>query len=312
MMENVYTLARIYDFKGSFDKNPEFRFEVLSWSANQTEVTKLPLELQQKFITVAELREDREGNLFAAGYYSSTPYTLDYKRKPEFNRVFPGTDGGFVIKLHRTADSLKVSRTSFSKFPDHVLKQNESQRSLKKAEKNNKGEALVANNLALRGMVVRENGSVEMYGEEYFTVQHADQPKKHYYQDILGMSIGLNGEMEWAVKIPKRQGGASKDFSFKLYPYNGYTYVFFEDNIDNLALNEDQVPSLHGDQDVGCIQAVRISPTGQSTRMQVLNDPKHAAYPPIRSFKRIKAGSLLSGQYDKGNSRLMLIKFHQN
>ncbi len=302
---NAYLLAKVYNTtrkEKATDGKPNYHYEVLKVPNGGGSIEKIPISLSKNFIKDIYISEDFKGNLVCAGFYSQEAKSNS-------------TDGVFITKIDDSGNFTDVYK-GYYEFPSDVLKQFESARTKRKAEKREKGDDLEAANLRFRNMVINADGSIVVTGEEYYTYTTCYTSGKttycvtHYvYNDILAMRIGSSGNIDWVRKIPKSQHGTGGrgGMSFKLYVSNGNIFMIYLDNDKNKDIQPDEVPATHQDGAVGILTYTKINQAGEITKERLfdLREAKARLIP--TDFQKVGDNMLITRTYVKGASKAVLL-----
>jgi hypothetical protein len=260
---NVYLLAKVYNEERT-RKMPDYHFEILKWGKNSEVATIIHFKFTDKFVNSAVIAEDFNGRLVVAGYYSM-------KKRSQ------SADGAYLMRLNTAGTDLENIHKGTYEFPSSVLAEFESRRARRKIEKDDDAEAA---HMQLKKIMVAEDGSVQLYGEEAYSVtttysngRTSYTVTNYYYNDILAMNIGADGNMKWVKKIPKYQHGANGQggMSFKQFSYNKNNYLFFLDNAKNLDIAKDEAPAVHTDGQGGILMVVKIDDDGNVTKKSIFD-----------------------------------------
>jgi len=324
---NVYMLAKVYDELRSRDrKHPNYHFEILRWSAENPEVTKIPFRFTDKFVNAANIVEDAAGNIVAAGYYTT-------------RRNSGSTDGVFVLKLDEQNNEFTPIKKGIYPFPTSVMTQYESARTKRRMErKEEKGEVEDAH-LRLHTIALNADGSMQIFGEEQFIVvstytngRSSHTTTTYYYNDIMAMSIGADGEMKWVKKIPKAQTrvensmgygfgytplfntipkrSAAGGLSFKHFGYKKDSYLFFMDNMKNLDIEKDETPKWHRDGAGGVLMAIKIDENGNVSKSKVFDVREEKMTLTVSNFNQVDFNEMIvRGRAKRRDSQAALVTF---
>ncbi|HNQ21203.1 MAG TPA: hypothetical protein PKI46_09100, partial [Bacteroidales bacterium] len=99
-----------------------------------------------------------------------------------------------------------------------------------------KGQELTLENFYFKDIVVKNDGSVIAFSEQIN--KNNDVDYIYHFDDIIIINYQPSGELNYIVKIPKRQHLNSGDKSLLSYIYSivdNKIYVLFNDNINNLV-----------------------------------------------------------------------------
>lgn len=229
---DVYVLGVAYKEKRVSKRHgqPNYNYQILSYSDKGSNFKNIDVELEGKFLTDMQIAINEKDEIICAGFYS-TEGTYSIK-------------GSFFLKVD--AVNKKVKHSNFKEFDMDFLTQNLSEKAAKKvAKKKKKGKDVELYEYDLDRIVLREDGGAVLIGEQFYinvvttTNSNGGTTTTYYYNynDIIAINISPEGNIEWATKIPKRQV-TSNDGGF----YSSYTlavvddklYFVFNDNGKNL------------------------------------------------------------------------------
>ncbi len=311
---NVYLVAKVYDGGGS-RKTPDYHFEILKWTKDADKPAIINFKFTDKFVSSVTIKEDKTGHLILGGYYSK-------------KRNSNSEDGVYMLKLQENTNELTDLYKGTYEFPTEVLKEYESARTRRKMDRKDKDDAVEATHLTLRDFVVNDDGSVQLYGEEYYVVQtHSSSgygamggfgtygaghsSTQYHYEDILIMNIAANGELKWCRKIPKLQVGnqGRGGMGFKQFSYNGNYYVFFLDNEKNLDIKKDETPYGHTDGLGGILMVVKINDAGEVRKSSIFNVREERKKLKVSEFDNLSANEIITRAWGRTGSQATLITF---
>jgi hypothetical protein len=308
---NVYTLAKVYNEEDGDRKHPDYRFEILKWSKDQPQVTKIPFRFTDKFVSSALILEDEKGGVFVSGLYS---------RKRKSN----SSDGVFLLKLDPNSNEMSSVMKGTYEFPASLLTQFESARKRRRLERKDDKDEAEETNLVLRDVRIGEDGSIQIIGEEYFVevVTYYDGKTTHttyyyHYNDIMAMTLNSDGSLRWAQKIPKAQVSATGysrrspgDMGFKSYNFGGDTYFFFMDRESNMELDQEHAPDLHNDKSRGVLVSVKVDQSGKMSKSLVFNGREEKVRISPMDFDEVGGNQLIvRGRARHNESQAALITF---
>ncbi len=304
---NVYTLARVYDEERGNRRSPNYRYEILRWGKNNPQHDKINFRFTDKFVNSALLTESTNGSMIVSGYYST-------------KRSRASADGVFILRLDEGEGELKNVSKGTYEFPASLLAQYEKARVRRRiARKSNDGDGDVeASNMVLRSVLMKKDGSIQIFGEEHWidvvTVRSGNSTSTTYiyhYNDILAMSIGADGNLQWAAKVPKQQtqNNGHRDLGYKVYSWAGNTYFFFMDRESNLSLSADDAPDKYGGGR-GILTAVKVDGTGRMSKQMVYNSKDEKVSLSPTDFDEVGNNQLIvRGRAKRRESQAALITF---
>jgi hypothetical protein len=301
---NVYLLSRVYN-EDRGGKNPDYRMEIMKWSKDVKDVTKIPFKTGSNFVSTAVITKDFAGQMMIVGYYS--------KKKNSGS-----TDGVMLLKLDEQTGELSNIRKGLYEFPAKILSEFESARTRRRNERKSDDDKLEASNLKLRNVVVGSDGSIQVFGEEYYvevtTTYNGRTTTTRYdyhYNDILAMNIGSDGELQWVSKVPKQQHGnrGRNGMSYKLFSYKGDHYLFFMDNMKNVDIAPDEQPATHIDGRGGILMAVKLDSKGGKSKAKVFDIREEDKNLIVSNFSELGRDRIMGRAFHRRESQPFFIQF---
>ncbi|MEX2594180.1 MAG: hypothetical protein WD426_15510 [Anditalea sp.] len=247
---NVYLLGKNHHTKRTDKKSgkPNYNFLLLSYLNNGTDFRTHDISNNDKLFMDMKIAVNHNSDIICSGFYS--------------NEGTGSIGGSYYLKLE--SGTHKIKKESYNDFSSDFLTQNMPDKKLKKTIKIEKGKEPEMYSYKLDNMVIREDGSITLVGEQMkeinirrnsqFTQPVPISPmaqsnrnrrlsttSDHYsYHDIIVIHFSPEGEIEWSEKIVKKQD-TSSDFGF----FSSYTmasvkdkvYFIFNDNPQNLHNN---------------------------------------------------------------------------
>lgn len=269
---NAYILTTVLDEDEREARKkdiPSYHVELLKKSPGKEKLGISRLDLGEKFIRTAWLYESPEEKMVCAGYYGNT-------------RKNNSVDGIFYMKVDMDG---KVYDAHDYEIPLEILNQYAGKRTQKRNNKREeKGEAQFYG-LKLRNLKFHQDGSILLIGEQHYVVENTSRAGgvttttyTYYYNDVLVTKIDSEGNLDWMVKIPKRQRGSRGigSMSFKHFYKDGYHYFMYLDNIKNQNLPMDESPSYHIDNTFGFLTAYVIDDKDGTSSTETILDMKEA------------------------------------
>ena len=262
---NVYLLSMIYNGSASSMElvkgKPNYRIEVIKISPDSDEVKRFQTSLGSKMINSISLYQGYENDLIMGGYYTIS------------NKDIHDARGIFYLRMDE--NGIVKDKSTFE-FPLAVLNQNESNKTIRKNDKKS-GEKAEFSNLRMMKIIVEDDGSVVLVGEQAYVVTTTGKTTSvtHYFNDIIVAKIDSDGELAWLKKLPKKQRGRNtgkKDMSFRHFGYNGKHYFLYMDNAKNLNLDLKEEPVAHAAGLGGYLTQYELdSRTGELSKTHILN-----------------------------------------
>lgn len=271
---NLYLLTKVFhddsndDKKRSKDELANYHLELFFIKNGTNELKISKFENKDKFITKLWLFDSPQNFLVCGGFFSNGKGDLD------------DSDGVLAFKIDKQGN---IYDSVSHDIPAEIINQYESEKTKKKNDKKEKkGDVPKFSNLFLNDIIVNNDGSLVLIGEQYFVVTHTTMGPngstrtytRYFYNDILITKIGVNGGLNWMKKIPKTQSGGRGQggMSYKYFSANDQHYLVFLDNVKNIDLPIDKTPALHSDGQGGYLTAVKIADSdGSLTKSSILN-----------------------------------------
>lgn len=274
---NAYLLSKVYEGKRTEREgdNPNYHFEILKFGKGYEDPKQIKIDLEDKFINDLYITEGATGDLVCVGLYRTV-----YKSSTKAIHGFYNTDGAFMVRLNDDQEVADM-KEDYYEIPSEILTEFEKSKTQNKVErKDKKGEA-EASSITLRKVLMKDDGSFVIVGEEYSIVEKTHRSSdgstssylKYYYGDIYVMRIGTDSKIAWVRKIPKNQEGkrGRGGMSFKYYWDNDVNYFLYLDNIKNLSLTPNKVPARHLDGAGGYFTVCKLDIEGNMTKGKLFN-----------------------------------------
>lgn len=317
---NVYTLAKVYNEDKGSKKKPNYRMEILKWSKDANDVAKIPFKFTDKFVSAARMTKDFEGNLMVVGFYSNKKPAQAYSG---FNRkdVSLSSDGVFLLKLNEQTGELTEVKKGIYEFPESILSEFESARTKRRNERKDEDGNLEAANLVLHDIIINGDGSIQVFGEEAYSItqvtytgngRSSSTTTHYYYNDIIGLNIGKDGELKWATKIPKQQHGINSgrsDMSYKLFSHKNNHYLFFMDNMKNLDIAPNETPAQHVDKRGGILMVVKLDENGKKSKAKIFDVREEDKTLTVANFNNVGSDRIITRAYHRRDSQPVFIMF---
>ena len=266
---NAYVLAKVYDDNSTkdktADKKPNYHIELLRIEKESGAITKTPISMNGKFISNLWLYEGTADYMVCTGFTNKGTDSDD-------------ADGIVMFKVNKDGS---ISEIKNYPIPLEVLNQYVSERAQKKNEKKDKDDKAEFQELELRRLIVQNDGSIIIVGEQHYIVTHTTYSNgrsytyyTYHYNDMLISKIDKNGELAWMKKLPKRQTGKNGlgGMSFKYMPGDGCHYMLFLDNVKNMNLSVNDYPNGHSDGAGGYLTAYKVDDSnGNVTKISILD-----------------------------------------
>lgn len=258
---NAFLLSTVYNdntTKLKKGEKPNYHIELIRIKAVTGELRATTIGLGDKFINKIWMYENGNKDMLCAGYYTKTQDT-------------DNADGVFMFKIDKEGKAYDLVS---HEIPVKVLNQYLSAREQKKNEKKDEEDRAEFTDLELRDVIVQNDGSVILIGEQYYTVTRTYTTTTstggmttrsvtyYYYNDMLITKLDPKGNLAWMQKLAKRQartGGYGKGgMSYQYMSKEGSHYLLFLDNKKNMDLPLNEIPAMHSDGQGGFLTAYKV------------------------------------------------------
>jgi hypothetical protein len=232
---NAYLLGKLYNevrkVKRRGDAN--YIYKVLAYTENGTNNKEYSVSLPDKFLTDMQIGIRSNKDIVCAGFYSDN-YTVSIR-------------GTFFISID--ANTKEIKTKNFKEFDIGFITQNMTENQAEKAKrKEEKGKDVELYSYDLDKLIVRSDGGALLVGEQFFvktvtstyrmgTQTTTSTVTYYYYNDVIVVNIGPQGNIDWAVKVPKRQTSTNDGGFYSSYAMainKDKLYFVFNDDPDNL------------------------------------------------------------------------------
>ncbi|MDH5399553.1 MAG: hypothetical protein OEX02_15495, partial [Cyclobacteriaceae bacterium] len=201
---NVYILGVAFNEKRRHkrDGKPNYKYHILSYQNKGADFKEHIVDLPGRFLVDMEVAITDDEDLICAGYYSE---------EGSFSII-----GTYYLRVD--GKTKKVEKTSYKEFGLDFITQDMTARQEKKTRKRaEKGKVVELYEYDLDDIVINEDGSAVLIGEQYYTdvVTYTTQGANgammtntmyyYYRNDIIIVSFSPEGEIKWLDKIPKTQ-----------------------------------------------------------------------------------------------------------
>lgn len=264
---NTYLLANAFidgSGKTKIDKNGNvnYHIELFRLAPNSSEIDITKIDVDGKVINSIRLFEDPEGFMIAAGYYT-------------IGRWVHVVDGVFSFKINPEEAIYDINSYE---IPLSVLNQNERRSVQNRNSRREKSDKAGFEHLQLSNLLVQDDGSMILVGEQYFVQQtntgnnfRSSSNTFYFYNDLLVTKLEKDGRLAWMKKLPKTQKKSGSGWFWSpdnqgglSYKYikdekNNQYYFLFLDNVNNLDLPPNKAPKIHEDGRGGFLTAYKLN-----------------------------------------------------
>ncbi|MFN8395854.1 MAG: hypothetical protein U0176_14555 [Bacteroidia bacterium] len=219
---NVFVLGVKYAERGESKRRgkPNYEYKILSYRQDGDDVDEYSASLGDYFITDMRIDVSPKRDIVCAGFYSEKG-TFSIK-------------GSYYLRIDRKTKA--IASQSSKEFGIDFITMNFTEGQERRAKKREaKGKNVELYEYDLDEIVPRGDGGAVLVAEQYYvTVVCRTDPKTgvttctyyYHYNDIIVVSIGPDGQIEWATKIPKRQTSVN-DYGY----WSSYAMMIVEDKL---------------------------------------------------------------------------------
>lgn len=262
----VYMLSQI---------NKDNSFEIITISTDGLINNKLAVKKGLSFDKF-DLRETKNGNLLAAGYYANgTEVKVDWTGSASLSR---NINGIYVFEIAKDGN---IVRDNDYPFSIELIKKYLSDRQKGKADKKEDDGKAGINDLVLRNFELNDDGSIVIVGEVHYTRKElwfTSMDFVTHFGDLVITKLDANGKLLWIDKMPKNQAVLQKDYSGLSSLGISYAkgkdahYILFVDNRKNATLKMDEPAEPHKGGFGGYLTAYKINDaTGKIEKHLILD-----------------------------------------
>lgn len=228
---NVYISGVVYKEIAKSKRNgkPNYTYSIFAFRDMGDAVKEYKTQLQDKFITDLSFNIlNNDGSIVCGGFYSDKG-TFSIK-------------GTFFMSIDPTTEAIK--KQGVKQFDKEFLEEFMSE------NKASKGKELYEYDL--KRLVLRDDGGAVLIAEQYFvnivttttyTNGRASTTTTYYYNynDMIVVSVNPSNNIDWAIKVPKRQvtrndGGYFSSFASQVK--GDKVFLLFNDNPKNLTIKD--------------------------------------------------------------------------
>ena len=270
---NVYLLGVIFKDKRRVKRHgePNYKYQVLSYTDKGNKLTEYPIEVEDHFLTDMIITINEDKDIVCGGFYSA---------KGTFT-----VKGSYFLKIDDETKEIKAK--SFNEFGIDFITQNMTERQEKKSNKKaEKGKKPELYKYFLDEIILKDNGGAVLIGEQFYIVSVArtytnpnggittTYTNHYYYNDIIVVNMGADGNIVWTEKIPKRQVSVNDGGFFSSYTItvvNDKMYFVFNDNPKNLEYTgEGKIYNFNRGRE-SLVVLVELDKNGNQTREAIFS-----------------------------------------
>lgn len=256
-----------------------YEYHLLTFNGTSSRPDDHTIAVPDKFLQDMTLAMGKEGDILCAGLYG--------------NKGAFSVRGAFFLRLDRATK--KIVHESYKPFSDDFITsymtEKEEDKAKKKADK--KGEELELPEFDLHEIILRDDGGAVLIAEQYYlrVVQStytdsqghtSTRTTYHYfYNDVLVVNMGPDGNIDWAVKVPKRQHSVNTSIysSIATAVKGERLYMVFNDSGKNLFLKPgDKVEQFGAPGKDALVVLVTVDRDGNVSREPLFTTDKREAF----------------------------------
>lgn len=289
----------------------DYTYHLLVYRQGSSAPEDHAIVVADKFLQDMTLSVGKTGDIIGGGLYGN---------KNDFN-----VRGAFYLRLDRASKA--VVHESFKEFSDEFITSYMSEKDATKAKKkaDKKEEQLELPEFDLHDIVLREDGGAVLLAEQYkMVVVTSSVPTSnggsttvttfhYYYNDAIVVNIDPQGNIEWAVKVPKRQHSVNDNgmySGFALEVKGDEIFIMFNDTGENLFLRPgDKVRQFELTGNDALVVLVTINANGEVSREALFSPERREAILRPRDCGQLEDKSLFIYASRKKDFRLGRVEF---
>ena len=227
---------------GKVDGKRQYSYFMNVYSRDGEKPTEYPLSLDDKFISSCTFDIAPDGGIVISGFYS----------EKDLNDI----KGVFYTRIDPV--SRMALSTSFKAFDTAFMSE------FMSARKASKGKEL--NDFDFAEMILREDGGAVLIAQKYYVTTSTTTDNQgrsrttytYHYNEMIVSNINPSGEIDWVVRIPKRQAASSTAFlSYTSMVKDDKIYLVFNDNERNLTeTKENKIHPYNGKKSVAMLVTI--------------------------------------------------------
>jgi hypothetical protein len=287
---NVYLLSLDFKEKRKSKRKgkPNYNYEIISYYEKGDEKKIFPVKIEGKFLTDMQIEVNDDGDIICGGFYSE---------ESTFSII-----GSYFLKIDTKTKEIK--HKTFKEFGIDFITQNMTEKEEKKTKKKDaKDKNVELYNYDLDNIILRDDGGAVLIGEQYFISEqtrtstdangnsHTTTYYVYHYNEIIVVSLTPQGNIDWNIKIPKRQVTKSDGgfySSYALSVVNDKLYFIFNDNPKNLFYKgEGKIYNYNANKE-SLIVLVELDSSGKLTKESLFSSKE------VEIFTRPKVGEQIS------------------
>lgn len=213
-----------------------YEYHLLVYDGASAQPSDNLISVPDKFLQDMTISMGATGDILCGGLYGN---------KGSFS-----VRGAYYLRLDR--NSKQVVHASYKEFSDDFITSYMEEKAAAKAKKkaDKKGEELELPEFQLNDIILRDDGGAVLLAEQYIVREvtttytsngqtYTTTSTHYYYNDLLVINIDPSGDIQWAIKIPKRQHSVNDQGRFSGVAVNvkhDKIYFVFNDTGENLFL----------------------------------------------------------------------------
>ncbi len=260
---NLFILVTVAKPKDEQSKDEQrFVYHMLTYKHEGGDYTDYEITMPGLYITDISFRMNNDNTISVGGFYSKSGYG--------------SIDGCFYKLLNAFTKSTLTSSTK--EFDINFVTEGMSERQEAKAKRREeKGKDQEMGSFYLDDIIRRDDGGVVLVAEQFYTYIVTYQCGNSFcsttyyvYNDIIAINVDPKGQIEWNVKIPKRQKTANDGGFYSSYTtavVGGDIHFIFNDHDENLepGKQRDWKNFSFGDKH-GVVTIVTLNKDGKASR----------------------------------------------
>ncbi len=312
---NMYLLGKVFKEKTKNRRKGEvnYHYTIISYQDMGQNLIEYPVIIEGKYITDMQINVNDYDDIVCAGFYS--------------DKHLVSITGSYFLRIDRETKDIDVEK--YEKFEMEFITQNFTERQEKKTKKRAaKGKNVEMYEYDLDDIIMRGDGGAVLIGEQYYvrvvTTTHTNANGTtyttttyyYYYNDIIVINYDPSGEVEWKLKIPKRQVSTNDNgfhLSYVRHIKDDKIYFVFNDDPQNMYLKEhDKIRYFTPRWRKGKthLVLVEVNSAGEMEKEVLLNNEEAALYIAPYLCSQINKDESFLYAADRKKGRFGILKFY--
>ncbi|MCZ4407277.1 hypothetical protein O3Q51_00545 [Cryomorphaceae bacterium 1068] len=265
---DVFVMGRLWKDKADREKKEvNYGYKILALTNDGADLNDYDVTLDGRFVSNLYVGLNDQKELILGGFYR--------------NQGTTGADGSFFVKVNRTTK--EITQKSFNEFDETFIMEDMRKKEKKKTEKRaDKGKEIGISHLKIDEFIRKEDGGAVLVGERQWIERRTRTSNGrtttyyvYHHHDIILVSIGPDGNIEWNARVPKEQMTTNSNYgsSYLSAIVESSIYFIFNDHPDNMLYAGDgKLKNMSFKENY--VAMVEVDSDGRVFRRTLLNEGK--------------------------------------